>query len=268
MELNYQRLGEGTPVIILHGLYGMSDNWLSIGKKLSGKYEVYLVDLRNHGDSPHSAEHSYEAMVRDLFVFIEHHSLFQPVIIGHSMGGKVAMKFGLKYQDMVKKLVIVDIAPKSYIEKNQQGGLFNHHYIMDSLLNIDLGSSRTRRDVLKSMAEFFPSKRLRQFLLKNLKREKKVNFAWKINIQALKDNLDNIMGGVDIREISEVADELPVLFIKGADSDYIDQGDEPDIKKIFPEFQITEIEDAGHWVHAEQPDALIEQLEKFIANSL
>lgn len=252
MKLHFREMGEGAPLIILHGLFGSSDNWLSIGKELSSDYKVYLIDQRNHGDSPHSSSFTYTDMAADLEEFIAEHGIKDPVIMGHSMGGKTAMKFALSYPDKLQKLIVVDIAPRHYP--------VHHDVILQGLKAIDVDKLKTRREADTTLAEYVPELGVRQFLLKNLGRNTEGGYEWKINLPVINDQIENVGEGLQEGEQFE----KPTLFINGAASGYIKDADKPMIKQIFPQSEVQTIEGAGHWVHAEKPEEFVEKVRDFL----
>ncbi len=253
LKLFYRKYGEGQPIIILHGLFGISDNWVTIGKRLAENYEVYLLDQRNHGQSPHSDTFNYYALVDDLFEFIADHQLVNPIIIGHSMGGKVAMKFALEYPAKVEKLIIVDMSIREYPARP------THIDIIDTMLSVDFSKITSRKEVDDFVSEKIKLVRIRQFVLKNLYHINNIRFGWRINIQAVSDNLENVFEAVT----SPYPFEKPALFIKAGLSDYIPDEDKEPIKKIFPMAEFETIDGASHWVHAEKPDELIQAILSF-----
>jgi esterase len=266
MELAFRQLGEGAPLVILHGLYGSSDNWYSIGKELAKEYTVYLTDQRNHGRSPHSNVHNYKVMADDLFEFFDKHNLNKAIILGHSMGGKTAMLFALQHPQMVHKLVVADIAPKAYTGLAQLNThSIEHLNIMQGLVSVNVTLISSRKEVEKNLGQFIPDERIRQFLLKNLYRDEQNRFQWRINVEALRRNLPEILAGIDIdkNSVDQNSDVIPVLFIKGEKSDYIDGSDFSDIKNLFPLAEIVTVQNAGHWLHAEQPQAFLKCLHEF-----
>ena len=178
MELNYKKLGEGQPLIILHGLFGSLDNWLTLAKYWAENYEVWLIDQRNHGKSPHADEHSYELMAQDLKKFMEENHIENPIILGHSMGGKTAMEFAITFPAQVKALIVVDIAPVSY--------QVHHWDIIEALESIDLSKVESRKDADKILQKKISSFGVRQFLLKNLDRIGQSTYQWKFNLSVLK----------------------------------------------------------------------------------
>jgi esterase len=261
MKLAYRQFGNGHPLIILHGLYGSGDNWFTVGKALSKHFEVFLIDQRNHGLSPHQKEMSSSLMTSDLEEFFNDKKIENAHIVGHSMGGKIAMHFALQNPEKISKLVVVDVAMKSYQEsENLKREVSIHRKIIDSLGKLDISNSRSRADIDLQLSDDFKEKSLRDFLLKNLKRRSTGEFYWSINIQSLKENLLNILEEV---ESGGKTFNKPVLLVVGKKSDYVTKEDYVQFRKVFPNIRIEEIE-AGHWIHAEQPERTIELLKEFL----
>lgn len=252
-KLNFKKIGKGKPIIIMHGVFGSLDNWLTVGKKLADNFTVYLLDLRNHGDSFHDKEFTYEAMANDLRNFIETEKIESPVVIGHSMGGKVAMKFAVTWPALYEKIIVVDIAPRAYPPHHQQ--------ILKGLKSIDVTSLQSRKDADDQLSEYIAELGIRQFLLKNLTREGN-GFKWKINLPVIEANIENIGEGLE----EQLASDKPTLFIRGEKSDYITNQDNISIVSFFPNSEIKTVKNAGHWVHAENPEELIQYVEEFIRN--
>lgn len=254
MELHYKTFGEGEPLLILHGLFGSSDNWLTIGKKLAEQYKVYLIDQRNHGRSPWNNEWDYQAMSADLHEFVETHELKDFVLIGHSMGGKTAMNYAVDYTPAkIKQLVIVDIAPKPYP--------IHHDKIVAGLKALDLSQVNSRKAADEQLAAYIDEVGVRQFLLKNLYRNEEKSFDWRINLPVIADNLANVSGGLaEGKQYSGTT-----LFVRGRKSNYIKDGDEAVIAQHFPQAAVQTVENAGHWVHAERPVEFMEMLQAFLA---
>jgi len=251
MKLFYRQSGSGEPLIILHGLFGSSDNWFSLAKVFAEKYSVYLVDQRNHGQSPQSNDFNYKLLAEDLHEFIEQHNLQKPNIIGHSMGGKTAMNFAVKYPDQLGKLMIVDIVPKQYP--------VHHDKILDGLLSIDLETTTSRSQADEKLGNYVPEVDVRQFLLKNLYRTSDGKFAWRINIPAINNHIEEL--GAPIQYDGQF--NGATLFLMGAHSNYFEKGDENTIKEIFPKASIKSI-DTGHWVQAEKPKEFAEIVSEFL----
>jgi esterase len=252
MKLFYRQIGEGPPLIILHGLFGSSDNWQTIAKKFTDYFTVYLLDLRNHGKSPHSDIHDYESMILDLYEFVTDHNLDESVLLGHSMGGKTVMKFAISYPEKIKKLIVVEMAPKIYKPKSK--------YLIEALLNLDLSKIETREEADIILAEKIKNKEIRQFLLKNLYRKDDLTFAWRLNLESLNKNLGSI-GGY-FTENDTFTKET--LFLQGENSNYILPEDYPLIKRIFVNSEIVKIPGAGHWVHTDKPDLVVEAICNFL----
>ena len=261
MELFFRKYGKGPPLIIIHGLYGSSDNWVSISRKLAENFKVYLIDQRNHGKSPHSTEHNYQLLKEDLREFMDSQSIEKAIIIGHSMGGKTAMFFAVDYPERVSHLIIADISPRSY-ETTNSNQLLAHSTIIRAMYNIDFYGITKRQEIDKILAKSIPENRIRQFLLKNIKRSKDNKYSWSLNIKTIKNELANIMKGLDENQPEII--EFPVLFIKGEKSDYILNEDKKAIQKIFPYSDIETIPNTGHWLHAEQPGLFLEKIKNFI----
>jgi esterase len=253
MKLYFRKVGESGPVIIiLHGIFGSSDNWLGIAKSLSENNQVYLLDQRNHGQSPWSDEFNYPIMADDLLEFIQDHQIEKPVIIGHSMGGKVVMQFDLSYPNIAQKIVVVDIAPKFYP--------VHHTHILAGLNSINLATLTSRTEANEHLKRFEEKEGVRQFLLKNLYRNSEQQFAWRINLQVITQNIDVVGHELIVKNHSQT----PTFFIKGADSHYIQPEDHRYISELFENFEIIEIPNAGHWVQADQPELFIKALEEIL----
>lgn len=253
MKLHSIILGEGKPMLILHGFLGMSDNWKTLGKKFADNgYEVHLIDQRNHGKSPHSGDFSYQLMAEDLKEYCESHDLSDIVLIGHSMGGKTAMLAACEYENLVEKLIVVDIAPKYYAPHHQQ--------ILEGLTALEEAELDSRGEAEDLLGEYIQEKGVKLFLLKNLYRKAKDHYALKLNLSALKDNIENIGEALP----AEKTYEGPVLFISGEKSDYIKAEDHEPIKRQFPFAEIVSIKGAGHWVHAENMKAFYEAVINFV----
>lgn len=242
----------GTPIIILHGIFGTSDNWLGIAKAFAETNRVFLLDQRNHGQSPWSDEFDYQVMAADLLEFIKDHDLENPIIIGHSMGGKTVMQFGLNYPGIAQKIIVVDIAPKFYP--------VHHTQILAGLNSVDLLAIQSRNDANEHMKRFEENEGVRQFLLKNLYRNADGQFAWRINLAVITKNIDVVGHELFVKN----ACETNTYFIKGGNSHYIQPEDERYIAEIFPNFELIEIPNAGHWVQADQPEAFVQALKEIL----
>lgn len=252
MRLNFKKTGEGKPLIILHGLFGSADNWLNIAKGLEKDFTTFLIDQRNHGDSAHHEDWDFKVMAEDLAEFMEEQGLEKAHLMGHSMGGKTAMNFALLYPDKVDRLIIADIAPRYYP--------VHHQTILEGLNAIDLDQLKSRKEADDILSQYVKEKGIRQFLLKSLERNEKGNFAWKINLPTITEKIENVSAAID----QESSFDHPTLFMGGANSDYIQDKDKEDIEAYFPNSHIIKIKNAGHWIHAEQPDAVVKTVRSFL----
>jgi esterase len=250
MQLNYQSLGQGKPLILLHGLFGSADNWGSIAKHFSQYYQVISVDLRNHGRSPHSESQTYTDMAEDLIELCDALNLDTIDLLGHSLGGKVAMQFATQYPERVDRLIVVDIAMRTYPDAQT--------YLIDAMMAVDLSAVQSRSEVDQILSSTIDNVKVRQFLLMNLvKSDDKLQ--WRINLPALKANYPVIRQAV----CESAQYSKPCLFIRGERSDYVRDDDVEQIKAHFTQAQFASLP-AGHWVHAEQPQAFIEAVAQFL----
>jgi esterase len=254
MKLFFRELGKGQPLIILHGLMGSSDNWLTQAKLLADRYHVFLVDQRNHGQSPHNPEFDYGVLANDLRDFIAEHKLERPIVLGHSMGGKTAMNFAISNPTMLDKLIVVDIAPKAYP--------VHHDSIVEGLKAIPINTIQTRNEADEILSGYVPEADVRQFLLKNLSRKPAGGFAWKINLNVIDSNLEQI--SADIHYPGTYSGQT--LFVRGAHSRYVKDEDRPRIKDLFPNSTLITM-DTGHWVQAEKPKEFVEVVTNFLSVS-
>ncbi|WP_235208170.1 alpha/beta fold hydrolase [Saccharicrinis fermentans] len=267
MQLFFRELGQGSRnLIIIHGLYGSSDNWLTIARLLGDEFRIFIIDQRNHGQSPHCDEMSYTLMADDIKHFMLQQNLDKAIVMGHSMGGKTAMAFALQNPNLVEKLVILDIAPKSYGGFSNYAQITNdHRAIVDALLSIDPSQHHSRSSVDKALKDKIPNNMVRSFLLKNIGRADDKQLYWKLNIKAISDNLTKIMDGLDEFDAAEeFPAEKAVILIRGAQSPYVQDEDMQQVRKYFPSAQLADIPDAGHWLHAEQPDIFIKTVKYFL----
>lgn len=254
MELFYREFGVGRPAIILHGLFGQSDNWVTVGRRIADQFHVYIPDQRNHGQSLHTSIHSFPAMADDLAEFIEEHQIENPVLIGHSMGGKVAMTYALENPGKVKKLVIIDISPRKYPER------ITHTQVISQMMSIDLNTVTTRGEVERILELKISDSRTRMFIMKNLYYKIHGKLAWRLNLEAINQSMDLLFDGIR----SENQYNGPALFIRGGKSDYVPDEDMPLIKSMFPQAIIKTIPGASHWVHADAPEELCYLLSGFL----
>lgn len=251
MELNYRSFGAGKPLVILHGLFGTLDNWMTLGKAFAENHTVYLVDQRNHGQSPHDDEFNYDVMAADLDEFLHSKQIKNPVLLGHSMGGKTVMRYAQIHPHEWDKLIVVDIAPRSYPVHHQQ--------IIEGLKSLPIEDITSRSEADTQLSTYVSDQGQRQFLLKNLQRSPE-GFKWKMNLPVIEENIELMGEGLT----SEPPLTGDILFIRGEKSQYIRPEDYDEIYRLFPDARIETIEDAGHWVHAEKPGELFELVRNFI----
>lgn len=253
MILHSQIIGNGVPFVILHGFLGMSDNWKTLGIRYSEEgYQVHLLDQRNHGRSFHSDAFSYSLMVEDLKNYCDEHQLEEIVLLGHSMGGKVAMQFATEYPERVSKLIIADIGPKAYPP--------HHQAILKALSSLDFSEIKTRGEAEDTLAQYIKEPGVRLFLLKNLYRKSQTEFGLRINLPVLAEKMEEIGEALPDGAVFE----KDTLFLRGGNSGYIEDMDELLIKKHFPKAIIRTVENAGHWLHAEQPDVFFDYSMEFL----
>lgn len=249
MQLHTQTLGQGHPLILLHGLFGSADNWGSIARQLSAHYQVISVDLRNHGRSPHSDSQTYAEMADDLLAVLDALGLEQVHLLGHSLGGKVAMQFATRYPERLHTLMVVDMTMRAYADA--------HTHLIDAMLAVDPSQVHTRSEADKVLAASIGDVMVRQFLLTNLVKIEG-QLQWRINLPALKANYRDFQAAVSAHF------EKPSLFIRGAHSDYVQANDVADIQRHFARAEFVTLP-TGHWVHAEQPQPFIEAVARFLA---
>jgi len=256
MELNYKQYSDdGRPLLILHGLFGNLKNWNWHARELGKEFSVYALDLRNHGESPHSPTMDYEAMAADVLEFIETRKFAEVNVLGHSMGGKVAMQLALANPERVSRLLAADIAPVAYSEERG-----DHENVFSGLLSIDLASVQSRSDAESALASHIDEPTVRQFLVSNLVRDEQGAYRWRFNLPVLHENYERLREGVG--EVSVF--DKPVLFIKGAGSNYIKEEDWPAIQRLFPRARVKTVMGAGHWVHAEKPQVFYKLVRDFL----
>jgi esterase len=252
MKLNFKHFGEGEPLVILHGLFGSLDNWQTIGKKLAENFSVYLVDLPNHGKSPHTNSFNYDEMANAVADFCRDNNLDNTTLLGHSMGGKTAMNFAVNHPELLKNLIVVDIAPKKYPP--------HHDEILDGLLSFNPSEIESRQEADELMSAKISNLGIRMFLLKNLTRSDKGGYAWKMNLDLLSKEVNKVIDATVI----PFPINIPTLFIRGEKSNYILEQDYDKIYELFPLAKIETVENAGHWVHAENPEKLEELITEFM----
>ena len=252
MTLNYKTLGSGKPLVILHGLLGSLDNWVTVSKYLSKSYKIYIIDLPNHGKSYHSQVFSYEDMSNDLDSFFNKNGLTNFSLLGHSMGGKLALKYTDMFEDKIDKLIIVDIANKSY-------GINRFDHIFEAMFSISLNNLKSRSDADSAISNIIKNEGERNFILKNLKRTAD-GFMWAPNIMLLHRKLSDISSKINLRR--KVKNNT--LFLLGENSNYFNVEDENNLPDEFENYSIKIIQNSGHWVHAENPKDFITSVLDFL----
>lgn len=253
MKLFFRKLGSGKPLFILHGLFGSSDNWQTLGKQFAENYTVYFIDQRNHGRSPHDPEENYAVMSDDLLELMNDENLNKVILLGHSMGGKTAMHFAISHPERVEKLIVVDIGPKKYPVTNQ--------HIIDALEKVNLDELKSRKEVEEILSKYITDMVTLQFLLKNLYWDDEKRLAWRFNLEALKTNAKQV-GEATIMPSAPLT--MPVLFVRGGKSAHIFNSDSRLIHQMFANAKIVTIPEAGHWVHADRPKEFYEVVIEFL----
>ena len=251
MKLYSRVFGEGQPLLIIHGLFGMSDNWQSLAKLYADYFEVHLIDQRNHGRSPHSEGFSYQHLSHDLYQYITDKQLENPIVIGHSLGGKTAMQFAVSYPKQLAKLIVVDISPRYYP--------IHHDKIIDGLKALDFSTLKSRSQADTVLSEYIEEGDVRQFLLKSMYWREKGKLDFRFNLNVISKNIANVGEALDENAICST----PTLFVKGGHSNYIQDEDEDLIFKHFTDAEIETIPETGHWLHAESPEAFFEMTVRF-----
>jgi len=254
MKLFCRQFGSGPPMVILHGLFGISDNWVSIARTLGEQYAVYVPDLRNHGHSPHSPVFDFAVLEDDLLELTEEYSLENLVLMGHSLGGKTAMYFTLHHPQSIKKLIVVDIGLRKAPVNTE------HQMLIDAMRGVDFTRVLARSDVDRQLAARVHSLRLRQFLLKNVYWRDDKTLDWRMDLQSINENLLNVFEGVEAPGFYTG----PVLFIRGGRSDYLREEDLEELNNKFPGAVLKTIPEAGHWVHADAPGEFLEAVRAFL----
>ena len=252
MKLNFIEVGFGKPMVILHGLFGSLDNWMTIARRFAKNHQVFLVDQRNHGKSGHADEHTYAAMSEDLLQFFEDRDLSNVVLVGHSMGGKTAIQFAIDHAEKLERVVVVDIGPQGYE--------VHHDHIIRCMQSLDLDKITSRKEAEEELANMIELNTTRQFLLKNLYRtnseDGSAKYAWRFNLEAIANEIEEV--GLPMQGNCD----LPMLFVRGEQSNYLKVEQLDDIRKQFPNSDLVSL-NAGHWVHAEDPDGLYEAITNF-----
>ena len=239
-------------LIILHGLLGSGDNWQTLAKRYSKKFQVHLVDARNHGRSPNNHVHSYSSMSEDLLEYMNAHKIQKAALIGHSMGGKTVMTFAEEHPERVTKMIIADIAPRAYSSY--------HNPIFEALKKINPKKADSRDQVFEILKSCLgDDKVLLPFLMKSLRREKSGGFSWRFNIETLSNNINSIT-----KEINLTINTLPALFIYGSKSDYVKEEDLSVLEELYMQFESACLENSGHWLHAQEPEEFYEITAEFL----
>ena len=252
MQLHYKQLGRGEPLILLHGLFGSSDNWFGVASGLAEKFHLYIPDLRNHGQSPHAAFMDYPAMAADVTALMTALDLDSALVLGHSLGGKVAMQLALDQPHRVRKLIVADMAPRAYAPV--------HEPIFAALLALDLKAWASRTQIEETLAPEIPSLNLRRFLLKNLGRDAQGKFVWKMNLAGVAINYPHLCAAL----ATDKSFAGPTLFLRGGKSNYITGDDEAEIRRLFTSARVETLETAAHWIHADAPEEFVRRVVDFL----
>lgn len=251
--LNSKILGQGSPLLILHGFLGMSDNWKTVGSKYADAgYEVHLIDQRNHGSSFWSNEFNYDVLAEDLNRYMQHHTIDHAILLGHSMGGKTAMQFACTYPDRTYKLMVADIAPKYYPP--------HHDQIIEGLNSLNFDHISSRKDADEQLSQYINNLGVRQFLLKNLYWVEKTRMGFRFNLPLLSQKMEEIGENIGATDIYRGR----TLFLRGDKSEYVSNADLAEIERHFPLAKLETIANAGHWLHAENPEQFFEKSISFM----
>ena len=254
MKLFFRKYGSGQPLIILHGLFGQSDNWNTLAKQFSEhQLEVYTVDLRNHGHSPWSDDWNYPVMSKDILEFIYDHNLQNVILLGHSLGGKVAMQFAFEHPDKLSKLIVVDIAPRDYPPIQDA--------VIKGLLSVDLSVLKTRKKVVEQLSLHVKDAGTKLLLSKNLFWKEEDQLGWRFNLKILSEKYETIAKNIPTQKNNS---PVQTLFIRGENSNYISESDKPVIFKMFPKTEFATVKNSGHWIHADKPNEFFEETMRFI----
>jgi len=252
MNLFFKTLGEGKPLLVLHGLFGSGDNWLSLAKQWAVDYKVYLIDQRNHGHSPFANEMNYEAMSEDLYELFASEGLRDVFLLGHSMGGKTALRFAQKYDFLIEKMIVADMGIKQYKP--------HHEEIFKALLAVEVEKRTSRKEVEEELSSFNIDESTKQFLLKNLYWKitgKKL--AWRFNLNVLSRLRNEVVIGLSEEKIN-----VETLFLVGGNSGYVPTEDFESIREVVPNSKFEIVVGAGHWLHAEQPQIFVQKVKEFL----
>ncbi len=250
MKLFFKTEGEGRPLLVLHGMFGSADNWQTLAKTLSQSYKVYLIDQRNHGHSPHSDAYSYDLMSEDLYELVAEEGLRDLLIIGHSMGGKTALRFAQHYGFLIDKMISADMGVKAYAP--------HHDVVFAGLFAVDVENCDSRKEAEVRISKHISDESTKQFLLKNLYWKDHGKLAWRFNLDVIFRRREEMM-----KALPEERIENDVLFLRGGKSNYILDADMPAIEALIPRAEFDTIVHAGHWLHAEAPATFIEKCTKY-----
>jgi len=254
MKLHTRERGSGPVLFILHGLFGSGDNWNSVARGLEDRWRVVMPDLANHGQSPHTHTYTFDSMAADLFDTADDLGIKTFSLMGHSMGGKAAMVAALSDPRRIEKLIVADVAPRGYPPR--------HRKVIEAMKKVRSAQVGSRQEADRLMAEDIHDRMIRAFLLKNLDRDDQNNFKWKLNLKIISDHLEN----VGLATYPHWPIEIPTMFIRGINSNYITDDDILDIREYFSNVSVESIGNAGHWVHAEQPEAFFNTAIAFLDN--
>jgi pimeloyl-ACP methyl ester carboxylesterase len=243
VSLHFQQSGNGAPIVILHGLFGSSRNWQTTARQFAEDFNVVTVDLRNHGASPHAPHMNYTALAADVLALLEKLDLQDVALMGHSMGGKAAMTLALSDPGRIARLIVVDIAPGAYVNEYED--------MINAMENLDLNAITRRVDADSRLAEAIPDNEIRLFILQNLRFRTDAPPVWRINLQAIHNEIANLVGAIPCNDTAHF--NRPTYFIRGANSNRVLERDLPTIERYFPNYEMLTIAHAGHWPHAENP---------------
>ncbi|MGC8120036.1 alpha/beta fold hydrolase [Marinobacter sp. VGCF2001] len=262
VELNHRITGQGEPLVLLHGLFGSLENLGGIARRLEEEWQLHALDERNHGSSPHTDDMDYPSMAADVVAYLDAQGIEKASLLGHSMGGKVAMQVALSHPERVRALIVADISPVTYKA--------HHDAILDGMQQLDLRGVKSRTEADTRLAEFVEIPGVRQFLLKNLERipadqqtDSELAFRWRLNLPVIDACYRKLAAAPE----GQGPFEGPVLFIKGADSAYIQEKHRDTIRALFPAAELKIIEGTGHWLHAEKPEAFASLCQRFLQRS-
>jgi len=262
LKLFYREYGEGKPIIIAHGLFAMSDSWVPVAKQLAKTNKVYILDLRNHGQSPHSEFHTYDAMSNDFLEFMDNLNIEKATFIGHSMGGKAVMQFANSYPERVEKMIIVDISPRYYIHDDEFAKrTINHKRLLEVLQKVNLKDFKNRKEIINYFSEYFNDIFILQLIQKNITKNRVGEFKWKINVEALYSNLHEIVKEV---KLTENVRNIKTMFVFGEASPYFIESDKHIIANYFNDAKIKIVKNAGHLLHIENEKEFIDYISLFL----